>query len=50
MSDQAKLQIGDKVYPLPIVVGTEDERAVDVSKLRQESGYITKDENDNKHI
>jgi citrate synthase len=38
MSEQAKLEIGGKVYQLPIVVGTEDEHAVDISKLRQESG------------
>src|SRR5271170_2832792 len=44
MSEQAKLEIGGKVYQLPIVVGTEDERAVDISKLRQESGYITFDD------
>ncbi len=44
MSEQAKLQIGDKVYPLPIVVGTEDEHAVDITKLRQDSGYITLDD------
>ena len=44
MSEQAKLEIGGKVYQLPIVVGTEDEHAVDISKLRQESGYITLDD------
>jgi citrate synthase len=44
MSEQAKLEIGGKVYQLPIVVGTEDEHAVDISKLRQESGCITLDE------
>jgi citrate synthase len=44
MSEQAKLQIGDKVYQLPIVVGAEDEHAVDISKLREDSGYITLDD------
>src|SRR6267142_5964018 len=44
MSDQAKLEIDGKVYQLPIVVGTEDEHAVDISKLRQESGCITLDD------
>src|ERR1041385_5369657 len=43
MSDQAKLDIGGKVYQLPIVIGSEDERAVDISKLRDQSGYITLD-------
>jgi len=44
MSEQAKLEIDGKVYQLPIVVGTEDEQAVDISKLRQESGCITLDD------
>ncbi len=44
MSEQAKLEIDGKVYQLPIVVGTEDEHAVDISKLRQESGCITLDD------
>src|SRR5260221_3461389 len=44
MSEQAKLEIDGKVYHLPIVVGTEDEHAVDISKLRQESGCITLDD------
>src|ERR1017187_5617311 len=44
MSEQAKLEIGGKVYQLPIVVGTEDEHAVDISSLRQSTGYITLDD------
>src|SRR5713101_7078853 len=44
MSEQAKLELGGKVYQLPIVVGTEGERAIDISKLRDDSGYITLDE------
>jgi citrate synthase len=43
MSDFAELTIGDKRYQLPIVVGTEDEKAIDITKLRGESGYITLD-------
>lgn len=39
----AKLIVGDKTYELPIVVGTEGELAIDISKLRQESGLITLD-------
>ena len=38
MSEQAKLEVGGKVYQLPVVVGTEDEHAIDISKLREESG------------
>src|SRR5216684_4638317 len=44
MSEQAKLEIDGKVYQLPIVVGTENEQAIDISKLRQESGCITLDD------
>ena len=43
MSDIAKLVVGDETYELPIVEGTEGERAVDISKLRGQSGLITLD-------
>lgn len=43
MSQTAKLQLGDKSIDLPIEVGTENEHAVDISKLRSETGYITLD-------
>jgi len=43
MSDTAELRIGDKTYELPIVTGSEGERAVDITKLRAESGFITLD-------
>jgi citrate synthase len=44
MSEHAKLEIDGKVHQLPIVVGTEGERAIDIAKLRQESGCITLDD------
>ena len=41
---EAKLTLPDgKEVKLPVIVGTEDEHAVDISKLRAESGYITLD-------
>ncbi|TVS19894.1 MAG: citrate synthase [Planctomycetaceae bacterium] len=40
----ARLQLPNKEVELPIVIGTEDEHAIDVTKLRGESGYITLDE------
>ncbi len=41
---EAKLAFPDgKEVKLPVIVGTEDEHAVDISKLRAESGYITLD-------
>jgi citrate synthase len=43
MADTAQLRIGDKTIELPIVVGTEGERAIDISKLRKETGAITLD-------
>ncbi|MBM4003062.1 MAG: citrate synthase [Planctomycetes bacterium] len=44
MSSPAKLRYGDKEFELPVVVGTENETALDISKLRAESGLITLDE------
>jgi citrate synthase len=44
MADQAKLQLdASRSVALPIVVGTEQERAVDVSNLRAETGFVTLD-------
>jgi citrate synthase len=43
MADFAELRIGDKTIRLPIVEGTEGERAIDITKLRDETGYITLD-------
>lgn len=44
MSDTAKLMLDGKEIELPVVVGSEDEKAVDISKLRGGTGYITLDE------
>jgi citrate synthase len=43
MSKTAKLDLGDKSIELPVIEGTEGEKAVDISKLRAETGYITYD-------
>ena len=43
MSDKAKLEYAGKAYELPVVVGTEKEKAVDISTLRAQSGLITLD-------
>ena len=43
MTQSAKLIYGGKEYQLPIIEGTEGEKALDISKLRQESGLITLD-------
>ncbi len=41
--DTAELRIGDKTILLPILIGSEGERAIDVRKLRDQTGYITFD-------
>ena len=43
MSDTVKLSIDDKTYELPIIEGSENEKAIDISKLRSQTGYITID-------
>ncbi|HIF95040.1 MAG: citrate synthase [Myxococcales bacterium] len=43
MSESAKLQLGDKTIELPIIVGSEGEHGIDISRLRAETGYITLD-------
>jgi len=40
----AQLHAGDQQIELPIVVGSEGERAIDISKLRVQTGLITLDE------
>ena len=39
----AKLVIDGETFELPIIEGTEGEKAIDISKLRQETGLITLD-------
>ena len=43
MSETAKLTLGEQTIELPIVEGTEGEKAVDITKLRSQTGYITLD-------
>ncbi|MFZ5805826.1 MAG: citrate synthase [Verrucomicrobiota bacterium] len=40
----AKLEMEGQSYELPIVVGSEGEKAIDVSNLREKTGYITLDD------
>jgi citrate synthase len=40
----AKLELDGKTYEFPEVVGSEGERAIDISSLRSSSGYITLDD------
>jgi citrate synthase len=43
MSEFAELHVDGKVYRLPLIEGTENERGFDISNLRSESGLITLD-------
>ena len=43
MSDKAKIILEGKEHDLPVVTGSEKENAVDISKLRASTGYITID-------
>ena len=44
MSNVAKLELNGKSYPVNVVEGTEGEKAIDVSNLRSETGFITLDD------
>ncbi len=43
MSETAQLKLGDKTYDFPIIEGSEGEKAIDISKLRDQTGYVTLD-------
>ena len=43
MPETAQIKLSDKTYDLPVITGTENEKAVDISKLRDLSGFITLD-------
>jgi len=38
-----KLTLDDKTIDLPILIGTENEKAIDITRLRSETNYITYD-------
>ena len=43
MSESAKIIVEGKEYDLPVVTGSENEKAIDIGKFRAESGVITLD-------
>ena len=43
MGEIAKLELDGKVYEFPVIQGTENEKAIDISSLRAATGYITLD-------
>ena len=44
MSETATLTVGGKTIELPVITGTENEKAIDIAKLRALTGYITYDD------
>jgi len=44
MPQTASLKLDDKEYSLPIMVGTEGEKAIDTRKLRADTGYVCYDQ------
>ncbi|HTT57752.1 MAG TPA: citrate (Si)-synthase, partial [Opitutaceae bacterium] len=44
MTPQATLRLENKDYSLPVIVGAEGEKALDIRNLRNDSGFITYDE------
>ena len=43
MAETARLQAGDQSVELSVVVGSEGEKAIDIAKLRADTGYIALD-------
>jgi citrate synthase len=43
MAEVAKLELDGKVYEFPVIEGSENEKAIDISSLRGKTGYITID-------
>ena len=39
----AELKVGEKTIELPIVIGSENEKAFDITGLRKQTGYVTLD-------
>src|SRR5512140_3607133 len=44
MNHTCRLELDGRWYDLPVVEGTEHELAIDISRLRDQTGYITLDD------
>src|SRR5882757_9198903 len=42
-NEKIELKIDDKTFELPVIVGTENEKGIDIGKLRTQTGYVTLD-------
>jgi len=43
MEEKVQITIEGKTYGFPVITGTEDEKAIDITDLRKETSYITLD-------
>jgi len=43
MANIAELSVDGKTYQFPTLIGSENEPAIDISNLRDQTGYITLD-------
>lgn len=43
MKEKAKIILNEKTFEFPVITGTENEKAIDISTLRSETSYITLD-------
>lgn len=43
MEETAKIILNGETFEFPVIIGTENEKAIDISKLRAETKYITLD-------
>jgi citrate synthase len=42
-NEKVEWNVDDKVVEMPVVVGTENEKGIDIGKLRAQTGYVTLD-------
>src|SRR6266849_4490234 len=42
-NERVELKIDDKTVEFPVIVGTENEKGIDIGKLRAQTGYVTLD-------
>jgi citrate synthase len=42
--EEATIRLGNENYVLPVITGTENEKAIDIRTLRQKTGYISYDD------
>ncbi|MBX3219749.1 MAG: citrate synthase [Labilithrix sp.] len=43
MSDKVEIKLKDSTFEAPVIVGTENERAIDIANLRNKTGLVTLD-------